>query len=87
MRDDRDDPNRMIPIGRHPERLEIGVRSVNGVYGRAKTDRDFPPIWKIHCKNYVMLSELIVYREKLEQRKLAKLAAVSPRKRRENHDP
>jgi hypothetical protein len=90
MRDDRDDPNRMIPIAKRPERLGLGLRSVNGVYGRAKSDPAFPPIYFFRGKNHVMAGPLAVYREVLARRKadkLAKLALAPSRKRRADHGP
>lgn len=85
-----DDPNRIIPIARHPENLGIELKSVNGVYHRASNDRDFPPIYKIHCKNYVMACDLERYRDVLARRKAerqAKSALASSKKRRADHDP
>jgi hypothetical protein len=90
MRDDRDDPNRMIPIARRPEVLGLGLKSVNGIYHRAKNDRAFPPIIFHRGKNYVMLSELETYHGVLAARKaekLAKPALVPSKKRSANNGP
>lgn len=74
----RDDPDRMIPIARNAGKLGIGVTSVNGVYGRARTDPDFPPIYFFRGKNHVQAGPLAVYREALARRKLEKLAKLAP---------
>jgi hypothetical protein len=90
MRDDRDDPNQMLQIGRHPERLGLGLKSVNGVYHRAKSDPSFPPIIFHRGKNYVQAGPLAIYREVLAARnasKLAKLAPTPSRKRSASDDP
>jgi hypothetical protein len=67
-------PNEMIPIARRPERLGIGVRSVNGLYARAKRDPAFPPIWKFKGRNHVMAADLERYRQVLAERKAAQEA-------------
>ncbi|HEY8215117.1 MAG TPA: hypothetical protein VIG36_13425 [Methylocystis sp.] len=54
-----------LPIFRAPAALGLGLRSPNGVYGRARRDRDFPTIWKIRNRNFVRRSDLDAYRAKL----------------------
>jgi hypothetical protein len=87
MRDDRDDPNRMIPIARNPKALGLGVTSVNGVYGLAKRDPAFPPIYFFRGKNHVQAGPLATYREVRARRKRAKLALAASKKRGATHDP
>ena len=85
-----DDPNEMIPIARRPERLGLGLRSVNSIYRRAKNDPAFPPIIFHRGKNYVQAGPLKAYREVLARRKASKLAtsALAPSKKmRADHDP
>jgi hypothetical protein len=61
-----------LPIFRNPAALGLGLRSASGVYGRARRDRDFPPIWKIHNRNFIRRADLDVYRATLARRALMK---------------
>jgi hypothetical protein len=84
------DPKRLIPLSR-PKDLGLGLDTPNDVFRIMKSDPRFPPVYKIHGKNYVLAGDRDAYRDQLIAEALrqsgagVKTAPVTARQGAEEH--
>ncbi len=58
------DPKRLIPLSR-PRELGLGLDDPNAVFRLMQSDPRFPPVLKIHGRNYVLAGDRDRYRDQL----------------------
>jgi len=59
-----DDPKRLLPLAR-PRGLGLGVDTAGELNRLISDDADFPPIYKIHGKNFILACDRDAYRDRL----------------------